>query len=215
MAQKVHPVGFRLGSGVTWQSRWFNDTKARLKYIEEDYRLRKFLQKKLRNASVGDIYIERTSKRISITVIVGKPGLVIGKSGQGVDDLTKEIKRTFFGSAKIDVKLHVKEASKANLDSRMVFNNLRDQIERRMVVKRAMKQAVESVMQAGAKGVKVIVSGRLNGADIARSEMLVQGKVPLQTIRSGISYTSDFARTIYGVIGIKVWVYTGEKFDKQ
>jgi small subunit ribosomal protein S3 len=174
--------------------------------------IRKYLQGKLPNAGVAKIDIERSLQNVTVTIHTAKPGVVIGRGGQGIETLRQAIRRLHMGKGKFNVKLNVQEIEKPELNAQVVVGNIAEQIEKRLPFRRIMKNSIEQVMQAGAKGVKVMLAGRLNGAEIARTEMLSNGSLPLQTLRAGIDYGRGEAHTTYGKIGIKVWVYTGEVF---
>jgi small subunit ribosomal protein S3 len=211
MGQKVHPKSFRLGITGAYNSRWFS-ARAYPQLLKQDVEIRKYLQGKLPNAGVAKIDIERSLQNVTVTIHTAKPGVVIGRGGQGIETLRQAIRRLHMGKGKFNVKLNVQEIEKPELNAQVVVGNIAEQIEKRLPFRRIMKNSIEQVMQAGAKGVKVMLAGRLNGAEIARTEMLSNGSLPLQTLRAGIDYGRGEAHTTYGKIGIKVWVYTGEVF---
>jgi small subunit ribosomal protein S3 len=213
MGKKVNPRVFRLGMSEKWRSRWYSGRDF-AKFLQQDVSMRRSLKKELRDASIDRIEIERSRGEVTINILAAKPGLIIGRGGSGIEDLKKKVKSKFLDK---DTKLsvNIKEVSQPNLSANIIVDAIRIDIEKRMPFRRVMKQSVEKIMKAGAKGGKVILSGRLNGVDIARSEKVIQGKIPLQTLRSNIDYSRGVANTIYGVIGIKVWVYKGEYFDKK
>ncbi|MDP3899509.1 MAG: 30S ribosomal protein S3 [bacterium] len=216
MGQKVHPKVFRIGVIYTWPSKWFSVGEQFAKQTAEDIMIRKYLTKKLHEAGVDRVEIERSAKKITISIYTAKPGLVIGRGGAGADDLKKEIKQKFLPLRRLnEVSLNINEVDRPNLSSQVVVQSMIMDLEKRMPFKRVMKQAVSRVSRAGALGVKVMVKGRLNGAEIARSEKLVQGKIPLQTLRADIDYSRGVASTTYGAIGVKVWIYKGEIFSKE
>ncbi len=206
MGQKVHPIGFRLGIIKGWQSRWFAE-KTYKELLAEDLRLRQVVRKELASAGVSKVEIERPAARqISVTIHTAKPGIVIGKSGQKVEDLRQRLER----ETGKKVRLNILEIRQPELDAYLVARSIAEQLEKRISFRRAMKQAVQKAMRAGAKGIKVVVGGRLGGAEIARSEKEVEGKVPLQSLRADIDYDYAEAHTTYGVIGVKVWIYRGD-----
>lgn len=211
MGQKVHPKSFRLGVTAAYNARWFS-ARNYAGLLRQDVQIRKFLISKLPNAGLAKIDIERSLQNLTVTIHTSKPGVVIGRGGQGIESLRQGIRRLLMGQGKFNVKLNVQEVEKPELSAQITVGNIAEQIEKRLPFRRVMKNAIEQVMSAGAKGVKVMLAGRLNGAEIARSEMLTQGSLPLQTLRAGIDYGRGEAHTTYGKIGIKVWVYTGEVF---
>jgi len=212
MGHKVNPKSFRLGQTVTWTSKWFakKDFAALLK---EDLLIKKFLKSKLKEAGLDRVEIERSPDALTINIRAARPGLVIGRGGGGIEDLKRIIAKKF-SKKPGSLKLNIQEVDNPNLAAAVMVNNMAADIEKRMPFRRVMKQAIDRIMKAGALGVKVIVSGRLNGAEIARTEMLSEGKVPLHTLRANIDYSRGVAQTTYGVIGIKVWIYKGEVFNK-
>lgn len=211
MGQKVHPKIFRMGITQNWQSKWYAG-KNYADFLEQDVRIRKFIRNKLRNAGIASIEIER-SGGTSITVIVytAKPGVVIGRRGQGVDDLKKEIEKNFL-KPKTTLNLNIQEVSQPNLNAELVCQNIIEQLEKRIPFRRVAKQSVDQVMRSGAKGIKIILGGRLDGAEIARQEKFASGSVPLHTLRADINYSRGAAITTYGKVGVKVWIYKGEVF---
>jgi small subunit ribosomal protein S3 len=212
MGQKVHPIGIRLGITKDWSSRWYADSKLFPQYIEQDNRIREFLRKKLKDASVSRIHIERSAKRANITVHTARPGIVIGKKGEDIEKLRVEI-ASLMRMPLHDVRINIAEIRKPELDAQLVAEGIAQQLERRVQFRRAMRRAVTNTMRIGAEGIKVKVGGRLNGAEIARSEWYREGRVPLHTFRADIDYGLAEAKTTYGVIGVKVWVFRGEVFD--
>ncbi len=216
MGKKVNPKVLRLGITKTWQSKWFGSGKNYIQKVEQDVKIRKFLTKELREAGIDKIIIERDAKKITIDIYTAKPGLIIGRGGAGVEDLKKKIHRKFLKNFRIgEINLNIKEVDRPNLSAQVVLQSMIIDIEKRMPFRRVMKSAIARVEKAGALGVKVAVSGRLNGVEIARTEKLSSGKVPLHTLRADIDYARGSAITTYGVIGIKVWIYKGEVFDKE
>lgn len=208
MGQKVHPKGFRIGVVETWQSRWFA-SKDFAKYLGEDMKIRKYVKSKLQAAGISKVEIERAAARVKINIFSAKPGLVIGKKGKDIEDLRRELR----GLVARDVSLNIIEARKADMDAQLVAENIAFQLEKRVSFRRAMKESVGRAMRMGAEGIKVVVAGRLNGAEIARTEKYREGRVPLHTLRAEIDYGTAEALTTYGKIGVKVWIFKGEKFS--
>ncbi len=212
MGQKVHPIGIRLGIVKDWASRWYADSKTFSDYVSADYKLRVFIKNKLKDASVSRIHIERHAKKVIITIYTARPGIVIGKKGEDIEKLRVEVAH-MMDMPLNDVRINIAEIRKPELDAQLVAEGMAQQLERRVMFRRAMKRAVTNTMRIGAEGVKVKVSGRLNGAEIARSEWYHEGRVPLHTLRADIDYGFAEALTTYGVIGVKVWIFKGEVFD--
>lgn len=208
MGQKVHPKVFRIGTVYTWKSKWFARRGYR-ELLQADVQLRRWLKRKLKGSSVSSIEVERGPSNLTVTIQTAKPGLVIGRGGQQVEELKKELKDRFLGP-KQNLQLNIQEVANPMLSAEVVAENMAIELEKRMPFRRVMKQAMDQVMKAGALGVKVMVGGRLNGAEIARTEKLSTGTVPLHTIRADIDYSRTVARTTYGVIGVKVWINRGE-----
>lgn len=216
MGKKINPKAFRIGVNKTWPSKWFGLKSGYIKNVEQDIKIRKFLLKKLREAGVDRVEIERSANKIGISVYTAKPGLIIGRGGTGADDLKRNIHDDFLKNFKMgEISLNVHEVDRPNLSSQIIVQSMIMDIEKRMPFRRVMKQAMNRIERAGALGVKVKISGRLNGAEIARREMLSHGKVPLHTLRADIDYARGAANTTYGAIGIKVWIYRGDKFEKE
>jgi small subunit ribosomal protein S3 len=213
MGQKVNPLGIRLGITRDWVSKWYAGKKQFADQIHTDYQVRQFLHKKLAEASVSRVHIERAARKVNVTIHTARPGIVIGKKGEDIEKLRAETAR-LIGMPVGDVRLNVAEIRKPELDSQLVAEGIAQQIEKRVMFRRAMKRAVMSTMRSGALGMKVRLSGRLNGSEIARTEISREGRVPLHTFRADIDYATAEARTTYGVIGIKVWIFKGEVFDK-
>ena len=206
MGQKVHPYGFRIGFNKTWKSRWFAN-KDYSNLLHEDLALKKDLKKRFQHAGVSQIEIERAARNLKINIHTSRPGIIIGRKGQEVDKLKQEIqKRT-----NREVFINIQEIQKPELDAQLVGESVAMQLEKRVAFRRAMRKAVESALRFGARGIKVRVSGRLNGAEIARSEWYLHGQLPLQTLRADIDYGFAEAFTTYGAIGVKVWLYKGER----
>ncbi len=209
MGQKVHPTGIRLGITKDWNSKWYADSKDYPEFLRADLEVREYLQKKLAQASVSRIQIERPARNARITIHSARPGLVIGKKGADIEVLRNTVSKMMG----IPVHLNIEEVRKPELDATLVAQSVAQQLERRIMFRRAMKRAVTNAMRLGAGGVKINVGGRLNGAEIARSEWYREGRVPLHTLRADIDYGTAEAHTTYGVIGIKVWIFKGEIFD--
>ncbi len=217
MGHKVHPVIFRMGMTTTWPSRWFARKDQYAGQLRQDIEMREFLLKTLKDAAVKRVEIERSRGVIRIAVISAKPGIVIGRSGTGIDDLKKKLMKKFFPMAAktVQVHLNVVEVSKPALEAAIVAQGVVADLERRMQFRRVLKMTIERVKKGGALGVKIAVSGRLNGAEIARREWLGWGKIPLTNLRADIDYHQTFAQTMAGSIGVKVWIYRGDVFDKD
>jgi small subunit ribosomal protein S3 len=213
MGQKVNPLGIRLGITRDWASKWYANKKQFPALVYTDFLVREFLKKKLADASVSRVLVERAAKKVNITIQTARPGIVIGKKGEDIEKLRGETAK-LLGMAVADVRLNISEIRKPELDSQLVAESIAQQIEKRVMFRRAMKRAVMSTMRSGALGVKVRMSGRLNGSEIARTEWYREGRVPLHTFRADIDYGLAEARTTYGVIGIKVWIFKGEVFDQ-
>jgi small subunit ribosomal protein S3 len=213
MGQKVHPTGIRLGIVKDWASKWYADTKTFPEYIRGDHLIRTFIKKKLKDASVSRITIERPSRKCNITIHTARPGIVIGKKGEDIEKLRAEV-AAMVGMNIGEIRININEVRKPELDAMLVAEGIAQQLERRVMFRRAMKRAVTNTMRVGAEGIKVKVGGRLNGAEIARSEWYREGRVPLHTLRADIDYGTAEAHTTYGVIGVKVWIFKGEVFDK-
>lgn len=209
MGQKVHPTGIRLGYIKDWSSRWFANSKSYPEFLYNDLRVRNFLKQKLRHASVSRIQINRLANNAQITIHTARPGIVIGKRGEDIDALRREVSN-FMG---VPVQVSVEEIRKPELDAQLVAEGVAQQLEKRIMFRRAMKRAVQNTLRLGAEGVKISVAGRLNGAEIARTEWYREGRVPLHTFRADIDYGIAEAYTTYGVIGVKVWIFKGEVFE--
>jgi small subunit ribosomal protein S3 len=214
MGQKVHPTGIRLGISTDWRSKWYAEGPEYAEFLQKDIEVRGFLEEKLKHASVSRIQIERPAKAVFITIHTARPGIVIGKKGEDIERLRLEVARRL-GINSGNVKLNIEEIRKPELDAKLVAESIASQLERRIMFRRAMKRSVSNAMRLGALGIKISIGGRLNGAEIARSEWYREGRVPLHTLRADIDYGTAKAHTMYGVIGIKVWVYKGEVFDLE
>ena len=205
MGQKVNPIGLRLGIIKTWDSRWYAD-KEYADFVYEDYKIRKFLKKKLYHAGISKIEIERFSKRIRLRVFAARPGIIIGKKGSEIALLKKELEKMLTPEVLIDIK----EVRRPEVDAQLVAENISSQLERRIAFRRAMKRSVSSAMRFGAQGIKIICAGRLGGAEMARTEWYKEGRIPLHTLRADVDYGFIEAQTTYGTIGIKVFIFKGE-----
>jgi small subunit ribosomal protein S3 len=205
-----------MGITKTWQSTWFSSGKTYIKNAEQDIKIRKFLLKKLRESGVDKVEIERNAHKITIKIYSAKPGVLIGRGGTGIEDLKKQIHTNFLKSFRLnEIDLNIMEVDRPNLSAQINVQSMIMDIEKRVPFKKVMKSAMGKIEKAGALGAKIIVGGRLNGAEIARSEKLVSGKIPLQTLRADIDYARGAAHTTYGAIGIKVWIYKGEVFKQE
>jgi small subunit ribosomal protein S3 len=216
MGKKVNPNVMRLGVTKTWPSIWFESGSNYIKNIQQDIVIRKHLIKTMREAGIDRVEIIRSLNKITIDIWTGKPGLIIGRGGNGVEDLKKKIHDKFLRNFRMgEINLNIKEVSRPQLSAQIAVQATIMDLEKRMPFRKVMKQLIGRVERGGALGVKVVISGRLNGAEIARTEKLVSGKVPLQTLRADINYARGVAHTSYGAIGIKVWIYKGEVFEKE
>ena len=212
MGQKVHPVGIRLGISTDWNSKWYASSADYADLLIADTRVREYLRKKLANANVSKIQIERPTKAAVITIHTARPGVVIGKKGADIEKLREDVAK-IIDLHPNNVKVNIAEIRKPELDALLVAESITQQLERRVMFRRAMKRAIQNTMRMGALGIKIKVSGRLNGAEIARSESYHEGRVPLHTLRADIDYGVTEALTTYGILGVKVWIYKGEVFD--
>jgi len=210
MGQKVHPIGFRLGYIKDWNSRWYASSRDYPRLLHQDLEVRDFIKRRLAHASVSRVHISRAANNARITIHTARPGLVIGKKGEDIDRLRREV------GAKmgIPLQINVEEIRKPELDAQLVAESVAQQLERRIMFRRAMKRAVQNTMRRGAEGIKINVAGRLGGAEIARSEWYREGRVPLHTLRADIDYGFAEAKTTYGVLGVKVWIFKGEVFEE-
>ncbi len=212
MGQKVHPTGLRLGIVTDYTSKWYADSKDYADYLNSDIQVREFLKKKLSQASVSKIQIERTAGNANITIFTARPGLVIGKKGEDIERLRQEV-TSMLGLPQVHI--NIEEVRKPELDAQLVAEGIAQQLERRIMFRRAMKRAVTNTLRLGAQGIKVSVSGRLNGAEIARTEWYREGRIPLHTLRADIDYGFAEAATTYGIIGVKVWIFKGEIIGRK
>jgi small subunit ribosomal protein S3 len=206
MGQKIHPTGFRLSVTRDWSSRWFANSKAYAGMLKEDIAVRDYLKKKLAHASVGRVVIERPAKNARVTVFSARPGVVIGKKGEDIEQLKADLQRRMG----VPVHVNIEEIRKPETDAQLIADSIAQQLEKRIMFRRAMKRAMQNAMRLGAQGIKIMSAGRLNGAEIARTEWYREGRVPLHTLRAEIDYGTSEAKTTYGIIGIKVWVFKGE-----
>lgn len=206
MGQKIHPTGFRLSVTKNWASRWFTTGSKFATMLNEDIEVRDFLKKKLANAAVSRVVIERPAKNAKITIQTARPGVVIGKKGEDIEVLKSELQKIL----NVPVHVNIEEVRKPEIDAQIIADSIAAQLEKRVMFRRAMKRAMQSAMRLGAQGIKIMSSGRLNGIEIARTEWYREGRVPLHTLRADVDYATSEAKTTYGIIGIKVWVYKGE-----
>ena len=211
MGQKINPVGFRLGINRSWDSIWYAKKNDYGKFLIEDYKIRQYIRKNIINSGVSEIIIERSSKKCSVSIHTSRPGFVIGKKGADIEKIKKNISKI----TDSEVYVNIKEIKKPELNAYLVAENIAQQLVKRIAYRRAMKRAMQSTMRLGAKGIKVCVSGRLAGNEIARTEWLREGSIPLHTLRANLDYSESEALTTYGIIGVKVWIYKGEIFEKE
>lgn len=211
MGQKVHPTGIRLGFIKDWRSVWYADTKHYANQLNSDIEIRNFLHKKLANASVSKIKIERPAQNAKVTIFTARPGIVIGKKGEDVEILRNQLTKKMG----IPVQVNIEEIRKPELDAQLVADSIAQQLEKRVMFRRAMKRAIQTAMKVGAEGIKISISGRLGGAEIARTEWTKEGRIPLHTFRADIDYSTSEALTTYGILGVKVWIFKGEVFPGQ
>ncbi len=210
MGQKVNPIGLRLGINRNWESRWFPAKERSAGFIAEDYKIRKYLKKELFFAGISNIIIERTAKKVRITLVTARPGIIIGKKGEDIEKLKNKV-AAMVGK---DVALNIKEEKRPQASAQLAGESIATQLERRVAFRRAMKKVIQGALKSGAKGIKISVAGRLGGAEIARTEWYLEGRVPLHTLRAKIDYGFAEAHTTYGIIGIKVWIFKGEVLQK-
>ena len=211
MGQKINPIGFRLGVNRSWDSIWYAKKNDYGKFLIEDYKIRQYIRKNIINSGVSEIIIERSSKKCSVSIHTSRPGFVIGKKGADIEKIKNKISKI----TDSEVYVNIKEIKKPELNAYLVAENIAQQLVKRIAYRRAMKRAMQSTMRLGAKGIKVCVSGRLAGNEIARTEWLREGSVPLHTLRANLDYSESEALTTYGIIGVKVWIYKGEIFEKE
>ena len=210
MGQKIHPTGFRLAVSRNWASRWYAGNKDFAGKLAEDLQVREFLKKRLKNASVGRVLIERPAKNARITIYSARPGVVIGKKGEDIERLKVELTKMLG----VPVHVNIEEIRKPELDAQLIADSITQQLEKRIMFRRAMKRAMQNAMRLGAQGIKIMSAGRLNGAEIARTEWYREGRVPLHTLRADVDYGTSEAHTTYGIIGVKVWVYKGDTLGR-
>ena len=211
MGQKVNPIGFRLGINRGWDSVWFSKKREFGKLLIEDYKIREYVKKNVVNSGVSQVLIERTSKKCIISIYTSRPGFVIGKKGSDIDKIKKNLSKI----SNAEVSLNIKEVKRPELNSYLVAENIAQQLVKRIAFRKTMKRAMQSALRLGAKGIRVCLSGRLAGNEIARTEWLREGSVPLHTFRADVDYAESEALTTYGLIGVKVWIYKGEVFSKK
>src|SRR4051794_16422949 len=211
MGQKIHPTGFRLAVSRNWASRWYANNNNFAAMLQEDIGVREYLKKKLKNASVGRVVIERPAKNARITIYSSRPGVVIGKKGEDIELLKSELQRRMG----VPVHVNIEEIRKPETDAQLIADSITQQLERRIMFRRAMKRAMQNAMRLGAQGIKIMSAGRLNGIEIARTEWYREGRVPLHTLRADIDYATSEAKTTYGIIGVKVWVYKGDTLGRN
>ncbi|WP_309499771.1 30S ribosomal protein S3 [Sulfurovum sp.] len=211
MGQKVNPIGLRLGINRNWESRWFPAKGRTADFIAEDYKIRKYLKKELFYAGVSNIIIERTAKKLRVNIVTARPGIIIGKKGADIEKLKATLIKMLGGK---DVAINIKEEKRPQASGQLAAENVATQLERRTAFRRAMKKVIQGALKSGAKGIKISVSGRLGGAEMARTEWYLEGRVPLHTLRAKIDYGFAEAHTTYGIIGIKVWIFKGEVLAK-
>lgn len=210
MGQKIHPTGFRLAVSRNWASRWYAGNKDFAGKLAEDLQVRQFLKKRLKNASVGRVLIERPAKNARITIYSARPGVVIGKKGEDIERLKVELTKMLG----VPVHVNIEEIRKPEVDAQLIADSITQQLEKRIMFRRAMKRAMQNAMRLGAQGIKIMSAGRLNGAEIARTEWYREGRVPLHTLRADVDYGTSEAQTTYGIIGVKVWVYKGDTLGR-
>ena len=210
MGQKINPTGFRLSVSRNWTSRWYANNNDFANMLKEDVEVRNYLKKKLKNASVSKVLIERPAKNARITIFSSRPGVVIGKKGEDIEVLRKELQKRMG----VPVHVNIEEIRKPEVDAQLIADSITQQLEKRIMFRRAMKRAMQSAMRLGAQGIKIMSSGRLNGAEIARREWYREGRVPLHTLKADIDYATSEAETTYGIIGVKVWVYKGDTLGR-
>ena len=214
MGQKVHPTGIRLGIATDWTSKWYAGNDQYADFLHEDLQVREYLKKSLSQAAVSRISIARPAKAIVITIHTARPGIIIGKKGEDIEKLRQDVSR-LLNIHLNNVKINIEEIRKPELDAQLVAEGIAQQLERRVMFRRAMRRSVSNAMRLGAEGIKINISGRLNGAEIARNEWYREGRVPLHTLRADVDYGTAEALTTYGILGVKVWIYKGEVFDLE
>lgn len=215
MGHKVNPKVFRLATIYTWDSKWFARGKSFVANLKEDENLRVYLRKALRDVGLDSIGIDRTPKRVTITIRAAKPGVIIGRAGAGIEDLKKKLSKVFYAGQRVTLNINVEEVTRPTMSANIIGEQIAREIEQRLPFRRSMKMAIERVMKGGARGVKLTLSGRLNGSEIARTETIAQGSIPLHNLRADIDFARIRATTIFGVIGVKVWIYRGDVFTTE
>jgi len=216
MGQKINPKNFRLGITTTWRSRWFSDKKDYAQKLKEDIRLRELVMQQWKTAGIADVEIERSTNSIKIIIYTSRPGILIGRGGSGLENINKIIKKKFFSGQKLEIKLEIKEVRQFEENAFLVAQNVAEQLEKRMPFRRVMKSMLDQVEKnKKVQGVKIEISGRLGGAEMSRTEWLSRGRIPLHTIRADVDYAKTVARTTYGAIGVKVWIYKGDVFREK
>ncbi|HIK35324.1 MULTISPECIES: 30S ribosomal protein S3 [unclassified Thermosynechococcus] len=213
MGQKIHPIGFRLGITQEHRSRWYADSDRYPELLQEDHRIRTFINKQLANAGIAEVRIERKADQVELQIRTARPGVVVGKGGQGIEELRKQLRQILPSNRTI--KVNVVEVNRVDAEASLLAEYITQQLERRVAFRRAVRQAIQRAQRAGIEGIKVQVAGRLNGAEIARTEWTREGRVPLHTLRADIDYAYRTARTIYGILGVKVWIFKGEVLPGQ
>lgn len=213
MGHKVNPKVFRLSTIYTWDSKWFARGKQFVSSLREDVNIREYLRKALRDVGLDSIGIDRTPKRVTITIRAAKPGVIIGRAGAGIEELKKKLSKEFYRGQRVTLNINVEEVTRPTMSAQIIGDQIAREIEQRLPFRRSMKMAIERVMKGGAKGVKLTLSGRLNGSEIARTETIANGSIPLHNLRADIDFARVRANTIFGVIGVKVWIYRGDVFN--
>jgi small subunit ribosomal protein S3 len=210
VGQKVNPIGFRLSLTKNWTSKWFADHRTYANLLEQDVKLQRYIKKNLKHAGISRVEIERAAQKIRVTIFASRPGIIIGRKGEAADQLKAELKKL----AKTDVTVNIKEVKRPEIDAQLISESIATQLERRIAFRRAIKRALASAMRMNIQGCKIMVGGRLNGAEMSRTEWVREGRVPLHTLRAEIDYGTTEALTTYGLIGVKVWVYRGEEYQQ-
>ena len=210
MGQKVNPIGFRLGLTKNWTGKWFADHRKYADLLEQDVKLQRYIKKHLKHAGISRVEVERAAQKIRITIFASRPGIIIGRKGEAADQLKADLQKV----CKSDVTVNIKEVKRPEIDAQLISESIATQLERRIAFRRAMKRSLASAMRLNIQGCKIMVAGRLNGAEMSRTEWVREGRVPLHTLRAEIDYGTTEAHTTYGVIGVKVWVYKGEEYQQ-
>jgi small subunit ribosomal protein S3 len=210
VGQKVNPIGFRLGLTKNWTSKWFADHRTYANLLEQDVRLQRYIKKHLKHAGISRVEVERAAQKIRLTIFASRPGIIIGRKGEAADQLKADLQKL----SKTDVTVNIKEVKRPEIDAQLISENIATQLERRIAFRRAIKRALASAMRLNIQGCKIMVGGRLNGAEMSRTEWVREGRVPLHTLRAEIDYGTSEAKTTYGQIGVKVWVYRGEEYQQ-